>query len=130
MMDLHGRMRDIQRRVLALKGVRPVTISQLDILNQQWSFALTLQALGDPADEAIYRATIICAGDPICDVAVDGFPVSTIAIVPAGIEWSISGNTATADIRLLNTIFSVSSMTVTIRAFALNGLSATCERIS
>lgn len=128
MSNLMSQMADIHRRLLALKATRPVKISQVQILSEQWSFALTLDALGGPNDEAIYKVTIVCGGNPIADVGVDGFPTSVFQIVPAGIEWDISGNTAIAYVRLLNTALSSSSMTLTVRAWGLNGLSATCER--
>lgn len=130
MSDIVQKVADIERRLRGLKAVRPVSISQVELLSEEWSYALTLQALGDPADEAVYKVTIVCGGDPIVDVAMDGFPVSTVAIVPAGVEWDITGDTAIAYIRLLNTVLSVSNMTLTIRAWGLNGLSATCERFS
>lgn len=127
-MNLMSQMADINRRLLALKATRPVKISQLQILSEEWSFPLTLDPLGGANDEAIYKITIVCADNPIADVGFDGFPASVFRIVPAGIEWDISGNTAIAYMRLLNTAGTSSSMTLIVRAWGLNGLSATCER--
>lgn len=129
MSDIIKRLADIERRLLALKADRPINIAQVDMLAEEWSYPLTLQPLGDPGDEAVFRITIVCGGDPIVDVGVDGFPLSIFTIVPGGVEWDISGNTAIAYPRVLNSVFATSSMTLVIRAWGLNGLTATCERI-
>lgn len=127
--DVPTRMATILRRLRGLKATRPVYVYQANKLSEEWSFPLTLAKLGDPGYRATYRVTIECGGDPVVDVGYDGFHVGGGGIIPGGFEWDISGNTATCDVSVLNSsLAGPDSITLIVRAWALNGLSASIVR--
>jgi hypothetical protein len=124
--DLVKRMADIERRLRGLKAERRVDFSQLQLFTQSWDFSLTLPGSGTTD----YLVTIECAGDPIADVAADGFPLGVNNTIKyAGYFFSVSGNTMYADIWLVNQKVTSETVPLHISAWALNGISATCVRV-
>lgn len=129
-MNLFQRVADIERRLAGLKAFRPANLSQVRVFELAESFNITLQPFGDPDDQAYFRVTIVCSGTPFYSVALDDFILSPVKIVPrAGVE-NVTGNTVQRDILAKNVSAGVVTETVTVRAFALNGLSGQIDRLS
>lgn len=129
-MDLVERMATIERRLLALKASRPASLSQVRVFEIAESFNITLQPFGDPADDAYFQVTIECSGTPFYSVALDDFVLSPVKIVPRNAAESVIGNTVTRGIVAKNVSGGVVNETVTVRAFALNGLSGSIVRLA
>lgn len=130
MSDIAKQIADIDRRLLGLKALRPVEISQVQVFYEEWTYPLVLAPFGDPGDSAGFQIDILCAGNPIADIGMDGFAVGATPVLPRLPEWDIVGNTAIAYLDILNDLATPTPITFIIKAWALNGLSATCERIS
>lgn len=125
--NLISRLADIEKRLLALKALRKVDTSQISVMSEEWEYIFTLQADGDPDDYAEFQIEIECAGDPIADIAVDNLPYGNTKISVAS-RPTLSGNTVNYLLRIFNNDTSSVGLNITIRAFALNGLSASIER--
>lgn len=130
MKNLAEQVADIERRLRGLKAPRPANLSQVRVFEIAESFNITLQPFGDPDDQAYFRMVIECSGTPFYSIALDDFILSPVKIVPRAALESISGNTVTRDIVAKNISGGVVNETVTVRGFALNGLTGTIERLS
>jgi len=129
-MDLVERVADIKRRLRGLKSVRPATFLQVRVFEVAQSFNITLQPVGTPGDQAYFRLTINCSGTPFYSIALDDYILSPVKIVPRNGVETIVGNTAVREISAKNLSASIVNETVTVRGFALNGLSGTIVRLS
>lgn len=126
--DLASRMANILRRLRGLKATRNVDVSQLQILEESWPYSLTLAKKPDAGYYAEFYVTTICAGEPLVDVGVSGFPYGNIKTGPL-ISSTISGYTVTTLVRIFNDdTVNPYSFTATITTYALNGLSASIVR--
>ena len=125
-MDIVKKMGDIKRRLQALKAERNVQLNQIAFLEEEWDFNITLAA----SITATFELTIVCGDHPIVIAAIDGYAADLNEILPRPTEWAISGSTSTATLYARNNAATSKSATITIKAWALNGLSATCERTS
>lgn len=123
MTNIVREMADIERRLRGLKAERKVDITQLQMLSEQWTDSLSIASFG----YAQYEVQIVCGGDPIADIALSGFPAGKI--VYGSISWQLVGNTAIANVYISNGELTTEGLTLTISAYALNGISVTCERI-
>lgn len=127
-MNIVEQMANIERRLRALKAPRPANISQVRVYEIAESFNITLAATGSPGDHAVFLVTINCSGTPFYSVALDDFILSPVKIVPRNSTETVVGNTVTRFIRATNVSAGVVNETVTVRGFALNGLSGSIER--
>jgi hypothetical protein len=130
MIDLIDRVADIKRRLRGLKSVRPSNLSQVRVFEVAQSFNITLQAAGSPGDQAVFLVTINCSGTPFYSVALDDFILFPVKIVPRNNTETVVGNTVTRYIIAKNLFAGIVNETVTVRGFALNGLSGSITRTS
>lgn len=129
-MDLVEKVADIQRRLRGLKAIRPASISQVRVYEVSESFNITLQAAGSPGDQAVFKLELTCSGTPFYSLALDDFILFPVKIVPRASTETVTGNDVTRYIIAKNLYAGIVNETVTVRAFALNGLAGTIVRIS
>lgn len=130
MNDLAKEMADIERRLLGLKAERPVDVSQIQFLQDQYPFSFSLVKRPDPGWVATFEVVTVCGGDPLVDVGVDGLPTGSVIVVPT-IVHALAANTVTSTVYVFNdNLVSGVSLNITIGVYALNGLSSTCIRTS
>lgn len=129
-MDVVDQLADIERRLRGLKAIRPSNLSQVRVFELSTSFNITLQAAGSPADQAVFKVTIECSGTPFYSVALDDFILFPVKIVPRAAPEIVTGNTVERYIVAKNVSAGIVNETVTVRAFALNGLSGSIVRTS
>lgn len=125
-MNVQQRIADILRRLRGIKANRITRMSQINVFTQSWSQELTLSGLR----VATFEVTIVCAGAPIADVSYAGFDSTGLGIIPSLTSWSISGNTAVAQCEFTNTGLLSKTITATLTAWALNGVSASFRRLN
>ena len=128
MIDLIDRVADIKRRLRGLKSIRPSNLSQVTVFEVAQSFNITLQAAGSPGDQAVFLVTLNCSGTPFYSVALDDFILFPVKIVPRNNTETVVGNTVTRYIIAKNLFAGIVNETVTVRGFALNGLSGSIVR--
>ncbi len=128
MIDLIDRVADIKRRLRGLKSIRPSNLSQVTVFEVAQSFNITLQAAGSPGDQAVFLVTLNCSGTPFYSVALDDFILFPVKIVPRNSTETVVGNTVTRYIIAKNLFAGIVNETVTVRGFALNGLSGSIVR--
>lgn len=128
MIDLIDRVADIKRRLRGLKSIRPSNLSQVRVFEVAQSFNITLQAAGSPGDQAVFLVTLNCSGTPFYSVALDDFILFPVKIVPRNNTETVVGNTVTRYIIAKNLFAGIVNETVTVRGFALNGLSGSIVR--
>lgn len=123
-MDVSQRIASIIKRLSGLKAERKVRLNQIAMLEQEWNFNLTL----NPGEQARYTVTFYCSSPPIFTASLSGFPIGDDGFRPSTFGNGVSGNSGAMIFRITNASGSPSSHTITIRGWALNGLSATCVR--
>lgn len=129
-MDIVKRVADIQRRLRGLKSIRPADLSQVRVFEISESFNITLQPFGSPDDQAVFRLDLTCSGTPFYTLGLDDFILYPVKIVPRPSTEYVTGNDVTRFIIAKNISAGVVNETVTVRAWALNGLSGSIVRDS
>lgn len=128
MIDLPKQIADIQRRLRALKAKRNIDISQFNVLYREWDYSLSLTPSPTAGYVARWEITIPCGGDPIVSVGVDGLPYGDSKVEARTIN-SISGDTAVMEVNVRNNdTVSGRTFDVTVKCWALNGLTASIVR--
>lgn len=128
MNSIAAQVADIKRRLLGLKASRAATLSQVKVFEETYPFNLILQPNPSAGYYAKFHLEVVCTGVPLVSAGLSDYDLFPIVIKPSPINWIASGNTASCDIFATNSTGSIINVNVSVKVWALNGISATCVR--